>query len=97
MIKNAATAISNSGKGNVLKNAIYIASAMVWVSITAAHLIREQLPQSRPPGTPVTMGQTGQTMRAMAVAPWEKRCGKVYVQKVDGQPDQKSYRPCLMV
>jgi len=80
-----------------LKNAIYIASAMVWVSITAAHLIREQMPQSRPAVIPVTVRETGQTTRAVAVAPWEKRCGKVYVQKIDGQPDQKSYRPCLMV
>jgi len=95
-VENTATA-ATAAKGIILKNAMYIASAMIWVSVLAAHLIREQMPQAYPVAYPIHVMQPGAVINSTAVAPWEKRCGKVYVQKAQGQPDQKTVRPCLMV
>lgn len=88
---------ATAAKGIILKNAIYIASAMVWISVVAAHLIRVEMPQASAAVIPIHVMAPGAVTNATAVAPWERRCGKVYIQKMEGQPDQKFYRPCLIV
>jgi len=55
------------------------------------------MPQAHPVAIPIHVMEPGAVINSTAVAPWEKRCGKVYVQKVEGQPDRKTVRPCLMV
>jgi len=70
---------------------------MVWVSIVGAHFIGGQLQHVDLAVSPLHVAAPGPTSNAAITAPWEMRCGKVYVRKVEGQPDQKSYRPCLIV
>jgi len=70
---------------------------MVWVAVVAAYLIREEMPQTHTPPIPVNAVAPGGIMNSTIVAPWGRLCGKVYVQKIEGQPDRKIVRPCLIV